>query len=463
MPADLARLGPVLDRRFAGAVVGALGAGTVMALAGGGARAPVLIAVGCGAAGVALVLLMAHEWLDAMLVVALSAPLPALYAADGVRIAAAAPVTAAAIAAWMLRGGPLARGFDPGALPWRTLAFLALVLCAAAAVAVQPVLALRELVNLLLLLALVVAATDWLRARPGARPRVAGALAMLAVGCGALAVLEAVGVIPGAFPRFDTPYNRAALGFGQPNGLGLFLAVTLPLVVWRAGSAEGGGRQLLWRTGVAVVAAGLLATFSRGSWASAIAGAALLALAGQWRTTLKIFGVALIAVALLDVGSGGMVRDTIARTFGDWVVEQRAALTLSGILMFLDHPFMGVGPGGFETHVDQYGILVPELFDFQPTPHNAYVQMAAEAGLAGLVLYVVLLGVLVRESARALRERRGGEAEFALQRALLWSLGALVMSGFFVWPYAHGTGQAVMLVCALVASAPRAAVGAAIR
>ena len=70
------------------------------------------------------------------------------------------------------------------------------------------------------------------------------------------------------------------------------------------------------------------------------------------------------------------------------------------------------------------------------------------------MLYVVLLAGLMRAAARAVRAR--GESGASLERALLWSLGTLAMSGFFIWPYALDTGQAAVLVFALVASAPAA-------
>ena len=261
-------------------------------------------------------------------------------------------------------------------------------------------------------------------------------------------------MIPGTFPRYGTPFNRAALGFGQPNGLGLFLALVLPLIAWRAAEAPR-ATIWVWRAGLGIAAVGLLATFSRGAWGSTIAGAAALAAAGAWRRSARIVFGALIGALALDVVSGGMVRDTIARTVGDWVVEQRAALMLAGILMFLDRPWLGFGPGGFETELDHYGIQVPDLWDFQPTPHNAYVQMAAEQGALGSILYVALLVALVRRAATA---ARGPErpADAPLARALLWSLGILIVSGFFIWPFAHGTGEVVILLVALVASAPAA-------
>jgi O-antigen ligase len=108
-----------------------------------------------------------------------------------------------------------------------------------------------------------------------------------------------------------------------------------------------------------------------------------LVVVGAGRRALRVWLGALLVAAAADLVTGGAIRDTVARTVGDWVIEQRAALALTGIVMFLDHPVVGVGPGGFAPGLDQYGALVPGLEDLKPTPHNAYVQAAAETGGAG--------------------------------------------------------------------------------
>jgi len=61
----------------------------------------------------------------------------------------------------------------------------------------------------------------------------------------------------------------------------------------------------------------------------------------------------------------------------------------------------------------------------------------------------------LRAAARAVRSAPS-EEDAALERALLWSLGVVVVSGLAIWPYALDTGQAVIGVLALVASAPAA-------
>jgi O-antigen ligase len=274
-----------------------------------------------------------------------------------------------------------------------------------------------------------------------------------------LAVLEAVRILPGEFPRWETNYNRAALGFGQPNGLGLFFAVTIPFAVHRFRIERDGLVRVLCGLAFVCLAAGLIATFSRGSWLAVLAGTGALFFTGDGRFLGRIWLGALVLVVVVDVVTGGAMRDTVTRTIGDWVIEQRAALMLAGVQMFFAYPLTGVGPGGYAESLDQFGPQLPQLWDYLPTPHNAYVQMAAEIGILGLLAFVLLLAVTLRMQVRRTRREDHDPsvtpAERSLNRALLWSFATACAVCMVVWPFAHGTGQAVMLVAAGIFARPR--------
>jgi O-antigen ligase len=426
-----------------------LGAGAVLALAGVALRADALAAAGGGLAAAALVLLVATDWLDGAIALALAVPLPAVYETDTLRVAAAAPATAAMLIAWTLRRGVAGEGFHTDAVPVRALLLLGAALAVAGVAGTHPFVSARELLNLGLLVALLLLATDAFHGRPERARAAMRALVVAAALCGALAVLEMVRVLPGRFPRYETAFNRAALGFGQPNGLGLFLALVVPFAVhaWTEARTRSGraGAALA----VAAIGAGLIATFSRGAWLSVLGGTAALLLTGDARFVVRVLVVAVLAAVAADVVTGGALGDTVARTIDDWVIEQRAALVLAGILMFLARPWLGMGPGGFEQNLDRYGAQLPQLWDYLPTPHNAYVQMAAEAGIVGLGAFIVLLVVLVRILSRRVRAEPPGMREArGFRRAILWSFGTLCCACMVVWPFAHGTGQAVMLILA---------------
>jgi O-antigen ligase len=149
-----------------------------------------------------------------------------------------------------------------------------------------------------------------------------------------------------------------------------------------------------------------------------------------------------------------MLTDTVTRTLSDWVIEQRFSLMYAGLLMFLAYPWFGVGPGGYAEMLDQFGAQVPSLWDYLPTPHNAFVQMAAEAGSIGLLAFVLFWVVLLRSAVRLARSS-GPAADVELQRAIVWAMAITVCACMVMWPFSHGTGQAIMLVVALLAASGR--------
>ncbi len=430
-----------------------LGAGLLVALAGALAGNVPLAVAGAAPAGLALVLLVGAGWIDLPTVVVLSIPLPALYSSDSLRIAATAPLTALVLAGWILGVTIDRRRLRTAALPAGATLTLFASFLLAAVFARHPVTSLRELANFSLLLLLLVAVTDMFARDEAAWPRALRLLVAVAAACGALAVLESAGVLPGRFPRAGSSLYRAALGFGQPNSLGLFLAIVLPLALHPVGAARTAAARAGWILALTAVAAGLLATFSRGSWLAVLGGSAILFFAGDRRLALRVWAITLLVALVVDVGSGGILRDTAARTIGDWTVEQRFALMAAGILMFLTYPFTGVGPGGYADSLGEFGPLIPQLWDYLPTPHNAFVQMAAETGIVGLAAFLAFLTIAMLRllrSARAIGAQTPGPlaARAGLLRAGLWSIATLCATGMVAWPFSHGTGQAVVLMLA---------------
>jgi len=434
------------DESIAGVtLVAVLGLGIVTALAGAPTGDMRLMAIGGAAAAAAAALLMAAGWVEGPLFVALSLPLPALYSTPSLRIATALPVTALAVGAWILHLGVTGRPIARGSLPVRSTLALAGVFVLATLFAQHPLASVRETINFWILLLFLIATTDAFSIEPSLFARTMRWLVIIAAGAGILAVLEAFGTIPGEFPRYNTAFNRAALGFGQPNGLGLFFAILLPFALHEYRFAASRGARIAFAFTLACLVMGIFATFSRGAWLAILAGAGVLLFTGDARLIARVWLGALVAALLFDLISGGLIRDTIERSIGDWVIEQRAALMLAGIVMFFAYPLTGVGPGGYAESLEEFGPQIPQLWDYLPTPHNAYVQMAAETGIIGLLVFVAFFAVVL---ARQVRSVRAAGKEAHLQRTVLWSIGTALAAGMVVWPFAHGTGQAVMLVLA---------------
>lgn len=433
--------------------VGVAAAGAVLGLGGAAASVPVL-AIGGGAVFCAgLLILLAGGWVDGLVLLALALPLPALYSGDAARLSPAAAMTGVVVLGWMLRRGADRRPLDFGVLPRRPTLLFAGAVAVSAAFAQAMLPALRELVNLWLMLALLLVAADAGRSEPAGAGRVARAIALVAGIAGVLAVLEAVGVLPGRFPRAGTPFNRAALGFEWPNELAMFFALALPFSVHaRTAAARAGGRALA-TAGVVSCMLGLTATFSRGSWLAALTATGVLLLTGERRRTLRIWAVALLLVLAVDVATGGTIRSRIAATMTDQVVPQRLALQLTGLLMFQAHPVVGVGPGGFGEALDRFGPQVAWLWDYVGSAHNLYIHVAAEMGAVGLVALLVFLGAvfiaLLRSARAAVRDPEMSTEATSLRRTALWAFATACLVGMVEWPFAHGIGQLVMLIAGL--------------
>jgi O-antigen ligase len=92
----------------------------------------------------------------------------------------------------------------------------------------------------------------------------------------------------------------------------------------------------------------------------------------------------------------------------DSSLAQREMLTLSGVRMFEDHPFFGVGSGHYAWYFPQYSNIVGTSWvDYvEPGvdryPHSFYVEIACETGLLGLAAFLatVLAAFLTLYSAR---------------------------------------------------------------
>ena len=429
-------------------LVGALG--LMIALAGAGMRDLNLALGGSATVAAALIVLIAGGWVSGLVCVAIALPLPPVYSSETLRVSPAAIITLAAVLGWALRRGLDRRPLALGALPrWPTALLLAAVALAAAfADHLGP--AARELLSMAELLGLLVAATDELSANPDdVRPLLWTLTVVLGI-AGVVAVLQSFGAPPREFPLPDSGFYRANLGFAGPTELGMYMGLGLPIAgyLWRA--ASGRPARLVALACLVSGVLGLAATFSRGSWLAVVASAVVLVLARQSRFAVQIWFGAIVAALAVQALSGGAVTDRFTSAAGLASIDQRVALMLVGLLIFQAHPVLGVGPGGFPAALDHFGPQVPGLWDYVGAAHNAYVHMAAESGVVGLVALVAIMGACLLALVR--RVRAGGDA---LARALAWAFAMACAMGLVEWIYVHGVGELIMLLAAMGFATPR--------
>lgn len=250
-------------------------------------------------------------------------------------------------------------------------------------------------------------------------------------------------------------FMRASGTFEQPNPFGGYLGLTLPLAyatalttwreAWAGWRARRYGPAALWTLAVAssaLMAAGLVMSWSRGALLGLAAGAALVIAALGRRAWIGLV-IAALVLALAGGGSQnlapaeliGRVTETLDYVGQDltqievnndnFAVIERAAHWIAAWRMFERSPWLGVGVGQYAAVYPE--VAVPRWRDPLGHAHNYLLHALAETGLVGLAAYLALIGIALAASWRVARRRSG------LQQAL--ALGALGMLGHL---FAHG-------------------------
>jgi O-antigen ligase len=193
--------------------------------------------------------------------------------------------------------------------------------------------------------------------------------------------------------------------FGNPNDLALNMVTFLPLAGIVALSRHRPAWRRLVAAGIAtLMMATIVLTRSRGgALGLAVALAALLFLGRKVRPGFVIIAIlALVAAAPLLPGSFWARMNSIVDADEDARLytgsrAARSAVMQEGINTFLDHPLTGVGVGQFKNY-NPPGRQQPWL-----ETHNAMIQVAAETGIVGLLLFLFLI---LRAATAAVSARR---------------------------------------------------------
>jgi O-antigen ligase len=157
----------------------------------------------------------------------------------------------------------------------------------------------------------------------------------------------------------------------------------------------------------------ILLTQSRGVFLGLVSITVLALLQMLGKPTRRAIGVALVFALIIylavpvDVWERlyGIEKLTSASTIAEADSEGSAAerfeILKVGWQIFRDNPFFGVGLGAYPLANAMY---VPDLG--KRDTHNTYLNLAAEVGLPGLMLWCIFLGSVLRHAYRSQRNRQ---------------------------------------------------------
>ena len=217
---------------------------------------------------------------------------------------------------------------------------------------------------------------------------------------------------------------RVSSTLENPNMLGQYLVLMIPLGGACVFNARGKKQRLFWLGCCGVLCACMLLTFSRGAWL------ALLCAAAVFVILLKPQLLALAPVALVVLYF--VLPDTIVQRFtsignlGDRSTSYRVSIWMGSLRMLRDYWLCGVGPGAaaFNTVYPLYS------YDAIATPHshNLLLQITADAGIVALVLFCVILFWYVRQLCAAAHKERDGKGRLLQVAFLAGAAGFMVQA-----------------------------------
>jgi O-antigen ligase len=239
--------------------------------------------------------------------------------------------------------------------------------------------------------------------------------------------------------------GRGGAIFGNPNDMALYLVSMVPLTLALGFNARSLIRKSIYFASAILIVAAIILTYSRAGFLGLIVALTFFA----WRATPRRRGQVLlagcfIAAILLIIFPSYAVR--LASIFFPSLdpvgsSDARRGELFRSIYVALRHPLLGVGMGNY----------APEMSYIGKVTHNSYTQVAAEMGIAALVLYTSFivsplrkLGQIARETFAARADSHFHYLAIGLQAALL----AYMVSSFFAsvayyWNVYYLVGYAV--------------------
>ena len=353
--------------------------------------------------------------------------------------------------------------------PWPIgLPLFAMVVVAALASRGTPVPDVSFRINAALVVGVLLVVSMWsVVDRPSRLRTLVLMLVLAGAGVGVLSLAQAGGLSTaagGAIVR-----GRVAGIFAQPNELGVFAAMLLPVAVALAFARVGVQRLLAYGCALAIGSA-LVLSLSRGAWFGA--GIGILVLLMQLPNRARAMGA--LAAGLVAVGATVLLlapraliavvgrRIASVTTPGvDNPYDERDEIYAEASRQIVDSPVLGHGPGAFTMTARR---LTQDGYDLSiDHAHSLVLVAATEYGLLGLLSLLALgLGLTWMLYRFCWRHRRGVTEEArevtTLASGLFAGLVAVSAHGMVDYPLRNPvSGMTVWIVIALTAASIRCA------
>lgn len=241
-----------------------------------------------------------------------------------------------------------------------------------------------------------------------------------------------------------TAQFRLAGNIGEKNRYAQIMLMLVPLGLFMAIAQKSRVQRLLALGAAGLTSMGVALTFSRGAAVGFVLLFGIMFLMGylKWKHMLAVVLGAAIVLAAVPVyaerlGELVAVSETVGNTGidqADGAIQSRVTEGLAALLAWADHPILGVGPGEFPLYYRQYAEVVGiRVKAADRESHNLYLGMAAELGLIGITVFLIIIGLTLRDLTRARKAVRARDPMMAdMATGFLLAIVAYLATGIFL-------------------------------
>lgn len=220
---------------------------------------------------------------------------------------------------------------------------------------------------------------------------------------------------------FSSISTRVYSTLQNPNVLSEYLLLIIPLSAACLFTAKGFLKKFLFFCAAGIMCVCMILTFSRGGWLGLIFAAAIfLILLDRRYILLFLAGAVLLFLAAPDVI---LSRFSSIGDMSDGSTSYRVAIWLGTVNMLKDYWVCGIGPG-----TDAFNLIYPSYSynnAIAQHSHNLFLQIMSDAGICGIIVFILLLIVFIRSLCSAISKEKN-------RKSRIFQISALASVGGFM-------------------------------
>ena len=243
-------------------------------------------------------------------------------------------------------------------------------------------------------------------------------------------------------PRLEGP-------IGDSNRYAQTLLVLLPLALLRFRNERSKWLRLLAVASAILILFGVALTFSRASVVAIvllIVAMVFMRYIRAYQLVIVLVGIALLPLIVPSLGVRLLEMESLvdfeaadgggvdAMEGADSSTKSRVTEMLAAVLMFADNPVLGVGPGLYPRHYQEYAKIVGlKVKTTDRQSHFLYGGLAAETGVFGLITFGLIVLITMRDLWRTRRRWKTERPEYSdMATGFMLAIFAYLITGIFL-------------------------------